>query len=211
MAIAVWGCGELAKTFSAYVPPNFFVADKEFIPEDGTYLNRKVYELDDLHAFSYAIEIYIPVSYKRCNKDREDIFNKVKAAKFKIASYVHPTAYVDSTVEYGEGTIIFPLNNVDPNVKMGRGNLLWGKGHLGHSSTIGDFNFISTGAVISGCCKIGNNCFFGVNSSVKDNIEIPDGTVLGQGAILTKSPKEPYQVFLAGVNNLYHKSALELC
>ncbi len=49
--------------------------------------------------------------------------------------------------------------------------------------------------VISGGVKIGNNCFIGVNATLRDHITLGEATMVGAGAILIKDtlPKQVYR------------------
>lgn len=208
--IAVFGVGELAKTFSAFIPTNIFLADKEYIPEGGNFLGRTVYELEEIGMFSTKPEIYAPVSYKNCNKDRENVFSRINKLGIKVSSFVHPTAHVNDTSKMGEGCWIGALTNIDPNVCIGRGVTVWGGGsHLGHSSTIGDFSWVTTGACISGQVEIGDRTFVGANAVVFPSVKIGSDCIIGAGAIITKDLPS-FSVALEGRNNIISKKSFEV-
>jgi len=49
--------------------------------------------------------------------------------------------------------------------------------------------------VISGLCNIGKNCFFGVNSTVANNLEIGDYCLIGAAANVAKDT-DPGKVYV---------------
>lgn len=221
----IWGNGELARValdYWLYEPSIWsshgfidqavrsFIVDADYKTNE-TYLRLPVQESSYLLTLPDG-HIFLPIGYKKANKIREEKFNWIRSfTKLDVISHTHYLSHVAHSAKFGIGNWIQEYVNIQSGCRIGDNNIFWGGGvHIGHGSEIGSHNFISTGAVVSGNCKINNNCFLGVNSSVKDGIELPEGTTLGQGAIITKTPKESYQVFLAGVNNLYHKSALEI-
>ena len=46
---------------------------------------------------------------------------------------------------------------------------------------------MSTNVTVSGGVKIGNNNFFGVSTTIRDNIEIGHSCVLGAGSIILRN------------------------
>jgi carbonic anhydrase/acetyltransferase-like protein (isoleucine patch superfamily) len=50
-----------------------------------------------------------------------------------------------------------------------------------------DHTFISSHVVVSGGVTIGEQCFIGVNATLRDHIEIGDKCVIGAGVLLLES------------------------
>jgi carbonic anhydrase/acetyltransferase-like protein (isoleucine patch superfamily) len=46
---------------------------------------------------------------------------------------------------------------------------------------------MAPGAMVSGRSVIGNNCFLGINCTVRDNIAVAEKCIIGGGAIIKKS------------------------
>ena len=80
--------------------------------------------------------------------------------------YVHPSSYVDSPCEIGDGTKIWHFSHVMPNAKLGKGCILGQNVHVASNVTIGDNvkiqNNVSlyTGAVIEDDVFLGPSCVF---------------------------------------------------
>ena len=113
--------------------------------------------------------IFIALSYSELNEIRKKKYLEAKNKGFKIASYVSSHA-----------TILI-ANNIGDNVT------LWSGNHIGHHSVIGDHSFISSHVVISGGVKIGNQCFLGVNSTIRDHISIGSKSIIGAGALVLEN------------------------
>ena len=73
-----------------------------------------------------------------------------------------------------DGTVI----HTDPGYPMtlGKGVTVGHKAMI-HGCTIGDYSLIGINAVVLNGAKIGNNCIVGANSLIKENMEIPDGSL----------------------------------
>ncbi len=86
---------------------------------------------------------------------------------------------------------LFPYTNID------RGTLgkTWIKSgtvvdhyvHIGHNTTTGKNNIITAGTVLAGGSKIGDNCFIGVRTLVREKCEIGSNVLTGMGAVVVKN------------------------
>lgn len=56
--------------------------------------------------------------------------------------------------------------------------------HVGHNAKIGSKTMIAAGAVICGSVEIGECCFIGVNSSIKQHVKVGNNCIIGMGAIV---------------------------
>lgn len=156
-----------------------------------------------------GLGVFLPIGYKQCNSLRQEKFHVCKEGGLSPLTFIHNQSYISKDAYVGEGSIILEHVNVQTGVKLGKSCILWSSAHIGHGSEVEDFCFISTHSTVSGGCKIGHNTFIGVNVAMNENIEIGHSNILAPGSIITKSTK-PYEVYLAGVNNKYHKRSDEI-
>ena len=125
--------------------------------------------------------------------------------------YVHPSSYVDSPCEIGDGTKIWHFSHVMPHARIGRGCILGQNVHIASQVTIGDNvkiqNNVSlyTGAVIEDDVFLGPSCVFtnivnprseivrrnlyettrvGKGASIGANATIVCGTTIGRYAFI---------------------------
>lgn len=218
--IIVFGVSELARVACHYLWSRGLVltVDEKYIDSRQLWtkglnvlpFSREIIE-DHNKFLNGPPQIFLPIGYKGCNKKRQEIFELCSSWGWDVLQYIHPTANIAHDVSLGKGNYIQELVNIQTGVEIGDNNTFWGQAvHIGHSTTIGSHNWIASGTVISGCVKVGNNCFFGVNSCIRDSIEILDGTVVGMGAVITKSTPEPNLVYMAGLNNIHKKKSYEI-
>lgn len=130
------------------------------------------------HSF-YAANVYT-----QGNRLRARMYEHMKGAGYRAASYISPRAFVWRNVEVGEHAFIFEDNVVQPFVRIGRDVVLWSGNHIGHHSTVGDHTFVASHVVVSGFVNVGAYCFAGVNASIANNVNVGDRCVLGAGAIV---------------------------
>ena len=70
---------------------------------------------------------------------------------------------------------------------------LWSGNHIGHHSVLHDHTFIASQVVVS-VGEIGEQCFIGVNATLRDHIKIGDRCVIVQALLLGDA--EPEGVYL---------------
>ena len=56
-----------------------------------------------------------------------------------------------------------------------------------HDNHIGNFNFVSTDVTFGGNSIVYNNCFIGLNSTIKSSIEIHDYSLIGSASNVLES------------------------
>lgn len=195
--IIIFGTGEISQIAHLYLSEDSryeivaFTVDKEYVKAD-TFLNLPVVAFENLEErFSKKeYKLFIPLSYTKVNKLREQKFNEAKAKGYSFITYIHPKATVASNVKIGENCFIFEDNTIQPFVTIEDNCILWSGNHIGHHSIIRSHCFISSHVVISGGCEVGENTFIGVNATLRDHIRIGRSNVIGAGALILSDTKD---------------------
>lgn len=60
--------------------------------------------------------------------------------------------------------------------------------NIGHNSYIERNTIIIDGATLGGSVKVGENCWIGMNATIREGVKIPNSTMIGMGAVVTKDP-----------------------
>jgi sugar O-acyltransferase (sialic acid O-acetyltransferase NeuD family) len=167
--------------------PVAFCVDKDYIGCE-TLFDLPVVTIEDVIEKYSKDEYYmfIPMSPSKMNENRQTKYEFFKLAGYKFVNYISNKATV-LTEDIGENNFILENNVIQPFVKIGNNNVFWSGNHIGHHSEIGDHNTFTSHVVLSGHCKVENNCFFGVNSTIRDNLQISQYTLVSQGANVLKS------------------------
>jgi sugar O-acyltransferase (sialic acid O-acetyltransferase NeuD family) len=168
---------------------------------DGEYLSKKKFFGHPVVEFSRISELYppqtcklfIPISYKKLNKIREEKYLVAKKQGYKFINVISSKALIYNS-KIGENCFIFENNIIQPFSKIGNNCIIWSGNHIGHHSVIEDHCFISSQVVISGNSVIGKYSFLGVNSTIRDNIKIGTQNIIGAGSLILKNTK-PKSVF----------------
>ncbi len=189
--LIIFGAGDIAQLACHY-----FRSDSPFRPKaftvDGAYLKEDHFEglpvvpfeelADRFPAQDYRC--FVALSYSGLNGIRRGKYEACKAMGYEMASYVSSRASVLTQYPIGENAFILEDNTIQPFVRIGDNVTLWSGNHIGHHSRIGGHVFVSSHVVVSGGVTIEEQCFIGVNATLRDHITVGARCVVGAGALL---------------------------
>lgn len=78
---------------------------------------------------------------------------------------------------------------VNAGTQIGKGCIINTLSNIEHDVIIGDYCHISTGAMVNGDCKVGENTFLGSQSVMVNATSIPANSVFAAGCMIRKSQK----------------------
>jgi len=195
--VAIIGAGVLGTHIAHYILQDSHLRLAGFYDdyqEKGTVVNKGVV-LGAINNIEFDFkknvfdQLLIGVGYNHLYV-RQKLFEKF-TPNIPFATYVHPSAYVDSSVTLGEGVVVFPGCVLDKDVKVGN-NVLFNIGcFIAHDSQVADNCFFGPGVVSAGFVSIGMHCFLGINTSIINNIDICDKVRTGGGTVVVSDIKEP--------------------
>ena len=189
--LVIFGTGDIAQLAHFYFSTDSSYAVAAFTV-DASHLTQPefcglpVVPFEDV-ATNYPpgdFKLFVAMSYSRLNANRKDKYLAAKALGYELASYVSSRAIILSQEAIGDNCFILEGNVVQPFVKIGSNVTLWSGNHIGHHSVIMNHVFIASHVVVSGGVKIGEQCFVGVNATLRDHIQIGERCVIGAGALL---------------------------
>lgn len=211
----IFGTTDLAELLFSYLQDDTkyevigFVVDKNFV-SSKEFCGRPVFCFEDVDkAFSKEdIGFFVCVGYTKMNVVRAEISKKIEEKGYKIFSYYHPSALIQSS-NLGQGTIVFPNVIIDKFVSIGDGNIFYPGSLLSHHSSVGNYNFFAVKSCVCGHVKISNNCFIGANSTIRNGVNIDDFSLIGAGSYIKKDT-EAYGVYVPSTSvKLEDKKSIE--
>lgn len=149
---------------------------------------KEIYPPDEFHLF-------VPMTARKMNKLRENIYNLGKEMGYSYVSYVSSRATTFDN-EIGENCFILEDNTIQPFTKIGNNVVLWSGNHIGHHGVIEDHVFFTSHVVMSGHCIIGSHSFFGVNATIRDYSKVGKGTLLAMASSLTNQKTDEWGVYI---------------
>lgn len=185
VAVIIYGNGDFAKQMYCYFESDCsiqvvaFCADKKYIHEKEIY-GIKVYDFETIEK-EFEVErfkMFVAIGYGNM-RAREHMFYKAKIKGYDLISYVSSKAIMSPNISLGENNAILHGVIIEPNVEIGNNNIIWSSTTICHDVKIGHHNFIAAGTVIGGFSKIENLCFIGFNSTIIQNINILNESLIG--------------------------------
>lgn len=188
-----------------------FTVHAQYLPESRQFEGLPVTPFEELDATHGAdrVQLFAPMSHRRMNRVRQGVFAAIRERGYTMISYVSSRATHFPGTPIGENCFILEDNTIQPFVSIGDNVVLWSGNHIGHHSVIRDHAFVTSHVVISGHCDIGANAFLGVNATIKDQITLAEGTLVGMSAIITKNT-EPWSLYKADATKASKVSSADL-
>ena len=118
---------------------------------------------------------------------REKIFTKIKEKGYRLATLIHPSAFIAENAEIKEGTMISANAFISVKVHLYENVLIQPMVAIHHECKVGKHSVIGTSASMGGNSSIGDNSFMGLNSSLKQGVTVGNGSVVGMGAVVIKN------------------------
>jgi len=214
--LVIFGAGDIARLAHHYFTHDSphevaaFVVDRAFRQGDA-FQGLPLIDAEDVtDRFPPSdYDMFVAMSYAKMNAVRAEKYATMKAAGYRLVSYVSSRCSYLSQTPPGDNCFILEDNTVQPFVTIGNNVTLWSGNHIGHDVTIEDHCFITSHVVVSGWVRIGTRSFIGVNATLRNSITIAAETLIGAGAIIMKNTK-PKQVYMPERAKLFPKSSDEI-
>ncbi|OAJ96177.1 acetyltransferase [Vibrio bivalvicida] len=199
--LVIFGLSEIAELAYFYFQNDSqyevvaFTLDSEFKSVE-TKCGLPVVNFEDVDKLYPAdkYEIFIALSYTKVNSLRKEKYLEAKSKGYRLASYISSKC-TDFSSSIGDNCFILEDNTIQPFVTIGNNVTLWSGNHIGHHSEIASHSFISSHVVISGGVKVEEQCFIGVNATLRDHIIIGKKSVVGAGSTIL-SDVDPQGVYI---------------
>lgn len=105
----------------------------------------------------------------------------------KYGKIIHPSAFISPSANVGNDVIISHHCVVSSQVTISDHSHLNYHTCIGHETHMDEYFTSAPGVKISGCCKIGENVYFGTNSSTIQGITVNSNIKVGIGGVVMNS------------------------
>ena len=191
--LLIFGNGELAQLANFYFSKDSnyeveaFVLDSDYINTD-TYLDKPLVSFEEVQELypSKDFEMFIAIGYSKLNENRKKKYIEAKEKGYILASYVSTKSTSWEGLSVGENTFIMEDNTIMPFCKIGNNVLVWVNSILAHHMIIEDHVTITSHCAIGGNVRIKEQAFIGLNASLRNNIIIGKGAIIGTAANVVK-------------------------
>lgn len=165
-----------------------FSVNEQYLPRSNSFEELPVIPFETIEKSypSSEFKFFAPMSPRRMNKLRENVYQQIKAKGYELISYVSSKATVFPGVTIGDNCFILEDNTIQPFTSIGNNVVLWSGNHIGHHSVIKDHVSFTSHVVLSGHCTVEPFSFLGVNATVRDGVRIAEGSLIAMAAAVIK-------------------------
>lgn len=205
MKAIIYGTGSFAEYVSYVISEDSiydicgFCVDSDFIPKSKQFINLPVVEFDKVE-IEFPPEEYSIFIAVGDNELREQKFNQALLKEYNILSYISSKSTHWKNLIYGRNVFISEDSGIQPFTTIEDNCILIGA-KLGHHSKIGKNSLLSC-CYLAGNVTVGNNCFLGLNSAIKQGVTIGNHNIIGMGSTISKNTAD-YEIYS---NNTTKKS-----
>ncbi|MFJ2617891.1 NeuD/PglB/VioB family sugar acetyltransferase [Glutamicibacter sp. NPDC087344] len=115
---------------------------------------------------------------------RAAIIRRLGLDNERYATHVSAHAVLGSNVHVGTGSIILAGTVATSDIRIGHHVVLMPRVVLTHDDVLSDYSTLAAGAALAGSVHVGREAYLGTNSTVRENLNIGPGSVLGMAAAL---------------------------
>lgn len=155
--------------------------------QPGTMVNDQavIGNINKLNDVTHDLAVVIAIADPSI---RQKIANSLKNEKLYFPTLFHPTVIAGHTAnKFGKGCIITAGVILTTGITLGDFVIVNLATTIGHDVFIDHYTSIMPQCSISGSVKLGERCFVGSGSRILQGISIGDDSIVGAGAVVTKS------------------------
>jgi acetyltransferase EpsM len=118
---------------------------------------------------------------------RREFFLGLSIPRQRLASFIHPTAFISANVVIEPGVIIAPNVTINTSSLIEEGARIMPNVSIGAHCKIGKYSFISVNSCIADFCSIEPGCHIGLSSVISEGLTVGDSSLVGIGGFLKES------------------------
>lgn len=190
-SLVLYGSGGHGKVVADIVRREGRYSAAGFIDDDPRKKGRKVLGLPilgsagALRRFRRRGILYAIVSIAD-NRIRREKAALLRAAGFRFATTVHPSAQVAAGVRRGAGSVVMAGAVLNPDARIGEHAIVNTRAVVEHDNVIGNFVHIAPAAALAGGVRVASGAHVGLGARVRQNLRIGAGSAVGAGAVVVK-------------------------
>jgi sugar O-acyltransferase (sialic acid O-acetyltransferase NeuD family) len=198
MRVVLIGGGDLSQQLAHYIMNYDSLAEVVGFVDDYATKGEKRFGVFCLGAITAVLTLYeagnldavlLGIGYNHREK-RQQIFELLHP-KVPFYTFIHPTAFVDSSAIVGQGCCIGPHAVLEQRTTIGPNVFIYGGVNISHDSEIGAHTFIAPSVAVAGFARIGSRCFLGLHSTIVERVRIVDDVVVGASSLVLHQLSEP--------------------
>ncbi|PHJ94750.1 acetyltransferase [Nostoc linckia] len=133
-----------------------------------------------------AVLIVNAIGQTARSQRRREASARVRALGFRMATLIHPTAWIADDVRIAEGVQIMAGTIIQPGCRIGEDTIVNTGASLDHDCDVESHVHIAPGATLCGGVRIGEGAFIGAGTTIIEGIRVGAGALVAAGSTLTR-------------------------
>lgn len=189
--IIVFGNGGHARTIYGYFHDEKivkgFVVDDAFVEAQPLIGGIPVYPMSKITEIFPPGEysILVALAFKDLNQLRMQKSNELRDLGYEFVSFIDRSVRVPCQYSIGENSIVIGNTDIHEGVIIEEGVFVSSGAVLGHDSVLEKYSWIGSGAVLTGCVKVGEFSVLGMNASIKQNVTLSHCTLVSPNTFVS--------------------------
>lgn len=165
-----------------------FVADREYVTTDRM-MELPLINFDQVETQfpPDQYDMFVAIGYRSTNTLRASKYALAKQKGYHLATFVHPSSYIDPSVRIGDNCLVLENCILQPFVTIGDNVIIWSGAHLGHHSCVDHHCFLAPRVALSGHVTVHEQSFIGINSTIRDHVTIAARNIIGAGSTILQN------------------------
>jgi sugar O-acyltransferase (sialic acid O-acetyltransferase NeuD family) len=113
---------------------------------------------------------------------RLSVYQRLSDAGFHCPTVIHPTAFLEDSVDLSDGVQVFPFAYIGTQVQVGFGCIINTGAIVSHDCHLAPYVNLSPGATLAGGVHIGEGSLVGMRATINLGVQIGKRTLIGNGA-----------------------------
>lgn len=130
--------------------------------------------------------VVIGIAGSRDVSIRRRILERLAVPADRLATLIHPRAYVSYNATVGPGCVVYPHVAVGPDAVLGGNSVVYFNTVIHHDSVVGRHSMLCAGVHVAGGVTMGACVYAGIACTVRDGVRIGAGSLIGMGAVVTR-------------------------
>jgi sugar O-acyltransferase (sialic acid O-acetyltransferase NeuD family) len=129
--------------------------------------------------------VSIAVAYNQRNF-RQQVYAFLKRHGVRLATFVHPSSFVEPSAVVGEGSTVLVKCVIDMGARLRENVFMSSHGFVSHDVEVGAHTYLGPSVNLAGGTRVGPRCFIGIATTTIDGISVGSNVQTAAGAVITR-------------------------
>lgn len=141
--------------------------------------------LQDVERYAGAA-LVIGIANQRDVAVRKRVLARLDMPLDRLATLVHPTAYVDATAQIGSGCVVYPHVSIGADARVEANTVVYFNTVIHHDCRVGPHAAICASVSLAGGVTVSECAYLGAGTSVREGVHIGPGALTGLGSVVIR-------------------------